>query len=228
MKDYFSHDYNSRNDKKLVKAAMKFELCSAIGAYWCIVEMLYEEGGYLPLLEYERIVFELRTSNELITYLLYESELFINDGERFWSETAIERLKLRANKSQKARESIENRWKRKSDTNVLQTKNERNTSKVKESKENESKINISFDIFWNLYDKKKGDKNKLEKKWNNLTNEERQKIITYVPKYKLETLDKQFRKNPETFLNNKTWNDELLIKVQEKEIFKSNPFPYAK
>ena len=140
MKDYFSHDYNSRNDTKLVRAGMKFGLCQAIGAYWCIVEMLYEEGGYLPLSEYERITFELRCPNELITYLINDSELFENDGEMFWSNTAIERLKMRASKSQKARESIEYRWYRKRNTNVSETNNERNTSKVKESEsENESK-----------------------------------------------------------------------------------------
>lgn len=140
MKDYFSHDYNSRNDKKLVKAGMKFDLCTAIGAYWCIVEMLYEDGGYLLLSEYERITYELRCSNELVTYLIHESDLFVNDGERFWSETAIERLKLRASKSQKARESIENRWNKHRNTNVLQTNNDRNTSKVKESKVNNKYI----------------------------------------------------------------------------------------
>ena len=138
MKDYFSHDYNSRNDTKLVRAGMKFGLCQAIGAYWCIVEMLYEEGGYLPLSEYERITFELRCPNELITYLINDSELFETDGEMFWSNTAIERLKMRASKSQKARESIEYRWYRKRNTNVSETNNERNTSKGKES-ENESK-----------------------------------------------------------------------------------------
>ena len=100
--------------------------------------MLYEEGGYLPLSEYERITFELRCSNELITHLINDSELFENDGEMFWSNTAIERLQMRSSKSQKARESIEHRWSKKRNTNVLKTNNERNTSKVKES-ENESK-----------------------------------------------------------------------------------------
>ena len=133
MKDYFSHDYNSRNDTKLVRAGMKFGLCQAIGAYWCIVEMLYEEGGYLPLSEYERITFELRCQNELITYLINDSELFENDGEMFWSNTAIERLKMRAEKSDKARKSIETRWDRKRNTNVHETNNERNTRKGKES-----------------------------------------------------------------------------------------------
>lgn len=149
MKDYFSHDYNSRNDKKLVNAFMKFGL-ESIGAYWCIVEMLYEEGGYLLLSEYERITFELRSNNECIKYLLNDSDLFKNDGLKFWSESAIERLKLRSEKSEKARKSIESRWNRKQNTNVIRTNEERNTNKVKESKEKET--NAKAFIYSEFYD----------------------------------------------------------------------------
>jgi uncharacterized protein (DUF608 family) len=121
---------------------------AGIGAYWCIVEMLYEEGGYLPLSEYERITFELRTTENVIRYLIDNSDLFVNDGEKFWSETAIERLNKRAEKSQKARESIENRWnKQKENTNVIRTYNEGNTIKEKESKVKEKKEdNIECDF----------------------------------------------------------------------------------
>jgi hypothetical protein len=71
-------------------------------------------------------------------------------------------------------------------------------------------INIKFDVFWNLYDKKRGDKIKIEKKWNKLKNDERTAIIEYIPKYKESQPDKQFRKDPDTFLNNKSWNDEII------------------
>ena len=77
-------------------------------------------------------------------------------------------------------------------------------------KEQDKDINIPFEDFWNLYDKKRGDKVKLEKKWNNLTDIERNKIIDYIPKYKESQPDKAFRKDPETFLNNKSWNDEII------------------
>jgi hypothetical protein len=70
-------------------------------------------------------------------------------------------------------------------------------------------INIPFETFWNLYDKKI-EKDKCESKWNKLTDKERENIINYLPKYKLSTPDKQYRKNPETFFNNKTWNDEII------------------
>lgn len=73
----------------------------------------------------------------------------------------------------------------------------------------EKEPNISFETFWNAYDKKRGDKEKLSKKWGKLTDAIRTEIMAYVPKYVKATPDKEYRKNPETFLNNKTWEDEL-------------------
>lgn len=72
-------------------------------------------------------------------------------------------------------------------------------------------LNVDFETFWNEYEKKVGDKSKLEKKWITLSDKERESIIEYIPLYKLSQPDKQFRKNPSTFLNNKSWNDEIII-----------------
>ncbi|MBY9021921.1 MAG: hypothetical protein KGD67_12770 [Candidatus Lokiarchaeota archaeon] len=36
-------------------------------------------------------------------------------------------------------------------------------------------------------------------------------IMDYLPMYKNAEPNKKFRKNPETFLNNESWNDELII-----------------
>lgn len=142
MKEYFSHDFNARNDKKIISLIMKCGL-EGLGAFWCIVEMLYEESGYLKIEEYERITFELRSNNDLIKSVIFDFDLFKNDGEKFWSESVLERLKLRMDKSEKARQSVEKRWgKYERNTNVLGTKNERNTSKVKKSKVKKSKVFI--------------------------------------------------------------------------------------
>ena len=87
-----------------------------------------------------------------------------------------------------------------------------NTPKVKLSKVNESKdINkIDFEIVWNLYDKKKGDKDKLKIRWDKLSFSIQQLIIEHIPKYKIEQPDKIYRKNFETYLNNKSYNDEII------------------
>ena len=86
-----------------------------------------------------------------------------------------------------------------------------NTSKevLKKNKE-DKELNIAFDIFWDLYDKKVGDKDKLEKKWIALKSEERQKAIKHIPLYKEAQPDKKFRKDPSTYLNNKSFNDEII------------------
>jgi len=82
---------------------------------------------------------------------------------------------------------------------------------------------FNFENFWNLYDKKVGDKSKLEKKYRKLTSDERSAIFEYIPMYKAAIPDKQFRKNPETFLNNKSWNDELIPKNKMNSAFPIHP-----
>jgi hypothetical protein len=69
---------------------------------------------------------------------------------------------------------------------------------------------IQFSYFWDMYDKKVGDKSGLEKKWAKLTYQEKQEIMIYLPKYKISQPDKQFRKNPDTFLNQRGWEHELV------------------
>ncbi len=75
---------------------------------------------------------------------------------------------------------------------------------------NDQIINYAFDEFWSAYDKKVGSKSKLERKWIKLSAEQRAAVMAHVPKYVVATPDKRYRKNPETYLNNESWNDEIL------------------
>jgi hypothetical protein len=70
---------------------------------------------------------------------------------------------------------------------------------------------FTFEEFWDLYDKKVGDKTKLKKKWDNLKETEREKIKEHIPLYKMSQPDKKYRKDPQTYLNNKSWNDEIIL-----------------
>ena len=92
-----------------------------------------------------------------------------------------------------------------------------------EDKEQEQYINIDFEYYWNEYDKKIGDKKKLKSKWDKLSDQERQDAMNYIDLYKISVPDKQFRKNPETFLNNKSWNDEIINRTNTS----SNKLSYA-
>ena len=85
----------------------------------------------------------------------------------------------------------------------------------------EPEIYPTFEHFWNEYDKKVGDKDKLIKKFNRLSQKDKEAIMEYLPKYKLAQPNKQYRKNPETFLNNKSWNDEIIgVQSTEDTLFK--------
>lgn len=68
----------------------------------------------------------------------------------------------------------------------------------------------TFDNIWNLYDKKVGCKDKLRKKWNSMSKADRKAATEYVPLYVIATEDKKYRKNFQTFLNQRGWEDELI------------------
>lgn len=134
---YFSHDYNARMDRKIYALRIKHKM-EGVGIYWCILEMLYEEGGKLPIIDYERIAFELQTDCERIKSVIEDFELFFNDGKFFWSNSALTRLNIRKEKSEKAKKSAQQRWgKKEENANALQTLSEGNA--IKERKVNENK-----------------------------------------------------------------------------------------
>lgn len=87
------------------------------------------------------------------------------------------------------------------------TPHEKNfTHKNKVIKNKEEKI--SFGDFWDLYDKKTGDKKALKKKWDSFPLETQKMILDFIPKYKKYQPEKKYRKNPSTFFNQSGWLDE--------------------
>jgi hypothetical protein len=68
-----------------------------------------------------------------------------------------------------------------------------------------------FEQWWNDYDKKVS-KDKAITKWNILTSDEKQLALKIVQEYVNSTPDKTFRKDPTTYLNNKSFNDEIIIR----------------
>jgi len=77
-----------------------------------------------------------------------------------------------------------------------------------------------FENFWIDYDKKVGDKERIQKKFEGLSEKIREEIRLHLPKYKDSQPEKKFRKNPETFINQKGWTHEI-IKANDKSNQKS-------
>ena len=69
----------------------------------------------------------------------------------------------------------------------------------------------SFDEWWQLYNKKRG-KEKCMKKWAKLSAKDKSLCIAATPAYVASTPDPTYRKDPITYLNNKSWNDEIYFR----------------
>ena len=77
-----------------------------------------------------------------------------------------------------------------------------------------NELNVPFEFWWDEYRKKVGNIKKLQKKWAALKDEERQQAFDHTKLYVASTPDKTYRKNPETYINNKSWNDEIIKKTE--------------
>ena len=80
----------------------------------------------------------------------------------------------------------------------------------------------SFDLVWNLYEKK-GNRKTSEKKWSNLKNHCREAALKHIPLYVKSTPDKKYRKNFETYINQEVWNDEIILDDYEQKRRNANP-----
>lgn len=159
MPEYFSHDYNARNDIKLKRLFMTHGV-AGLGIYWCIVEMIYEGGGKIAAEMLPVIAFDLRAEEDTVNSIVSDFGLFETENGFITSESIQRRLGLRAEKSIKAKSSANSRWKKTEkdaedmrtqcdgNANAMRTHNSRNANaspnKIKENKRKENKNNIGF------------------------------------------------------------------------------------
>lgn len=101
---------------------------------------------------------------------------------------------------------------------ILESKGYKITAPPKEVKDE-----YTFERAWDLYDKKVGCKAKLEKKWNSMSKKDRKAAIEYIPLYVISQPDKQYRKNFQTFLNQRGWEDELIGATPPPTSVNENP-----
>lgn len=215
--DYFPHDADMRNHRKIKAIRNKFG--NAGFAVWVMfLEYLTDQEGNQS--EYADLEFELLSGDfntepeqikEIIDYCLQLGLLQLED-DFVRSKSLDDRLAPVYQKRDRMRQISQLRIEKLNEKKAEQSKKPapKPAPEKEEVVDLTNQINIDFDFFWNEYDKKVGDKAKLKKKWERLTDKERQAIMDYIPPYKEAQPDKAFRKNPETFLNNKSWNDEII------------------
>lgn len=74
----------------------------------------------------------------------------------------------------------------------------------------------TFDDWWDLYGKKRGRK-KTEAKWNRMCDADKIACMKATPAYVSSIDDRQFQKDPLTYLNGECWNDELIFRQDNEQ-----------
>ena len=92
---------------------------------------------------------------------------------------------------------------------VKEKEKEKDKEKDKEKEKEKEPEKISFEIFWDKYDKKI-DRAKCEPKWNRLTRNDQELCLYSITDYVNNTPDKKYRRDPETYLNNRSWENEII------------------
>ncbi len=72
---------------------------------------------------------------------------------------------------------------------------------------------LSFGRFWEEFGNKVGNKTAVEKKWNELTNDEKVAVFKAIPRYHRHmTITNCFQAMPATWLNGRRWEDSYSTK----------------
>lgn len=166
---YFQHDYNARNDPKLQALIVEMGV-AGIGIYWCLVEMLYEQDGEMPMSSIKSIAYNLHVKQKTVERVIKDFGLFDYDEDKaenvekspkmFRNKSVLKRLNRIIDISEKRKRAIETRWKSKknnenneykcntnecdNDTNEVQTEYKSNTPIIKENDIKEDKIKEDY------------------------------------------------------------------------------------
>lgn len=110
MCQYFSHDYNARFDIKLRR--LRFDMgLYGLGAYWGIVEELYNCGNVLRVSDIKMVARSLSTTAKKLMRVITDYDLFSivedEEGDYICSKSVARRLELRRDASKQRERSDE-------------------------------------------------------------------------------------------------------------------------
>ena len=219
---WIKHDTDANQDAKLQNVLLDYGL-EGYGLYWYCMELIagkVAKNNITFELEHDARIIARNTGSsaqkvaEMMTY-------FVNIGLFECSNNVITCLKLakRLDQSMTSNTQMREIIKNFKDNDNLVTHHDAimtPSDKVMQDKIRSDKnrkeeiIHSRFAEFWDLY-AKKIDSKKCESKFNKLTKTEVEKLFEVLPRYIQSTPDKQYRKNPLTWLNGKCWNDDIQV-----------------
>ena len=150
VQEYFSHDVFTRENLKIKKLISKHGM-QGYGVFWAIVEFLHNNDNKLKADELGIIAFDLGVDIALVESVVKDFKFFSIRKNVISSQRVARNIKLKKEKSEKARKKANKRWTSVSDDAAALPQQcssnaiKENESKVNESKEKEIKEDESIE-----------------------------------------------------------------------------------
>lgn len=106
-KEYFPHDYGARLSLRGIRKDYGLQ---GVGFYWCFVEILHEEGGYIKESDLDNIAYDLQVAPELCYAVTHNYDLFTVKKGKIFSERVLRNIKKRAEISAARKRAASERW----------------------------------------------------------------------------------------------------------------------
>ena len=106
-KEYFPHDYGARLSLRGIRKDFGLQ---GLGFYWCFVEILHEEGGYISEKDLDNIAYDLQVEPELCYAITHNYDLFTVKKGKIFSERVLRNIKKRAEISAARKKAARDRW----------------------------------------------------------------------------------------------------------------------
>lgn len=232
---YFSHDSNARHDPKIT--AMR-GVYGSVGYAWffMFIEMMRETDGYRLDIKskyaFNAYAMQMQCEPDAIASFVHdcvnEFDLFLSDGDTFWSESLIRRMDKAHERSKKAADSANARWSKRP-KNANASKSNANASKmdaIKESKESKESKDINpcvecdeeFENWYSIYPKEGSVRKKAYDSWKILWRDKKidiDKLISGTHAYINYQNHNEYKIcGAQVFLNQQRWNDEWKVPLR--------------
>lgn len=116
---YFSHDFYSRDN--LSNLRMKCGL-EGYGIYWCLVEIMHENGGKIKESDIDGIAYNLHTDVEKIQEVIKNCDTFISKKGVITSKRVLDNIEKREKISAIRREAVAQRWNKPDESELPEVK----------------------------------------------------------------------------------------------------------
>lgn len=223
---YFSHDYNARNDEKILMLRATHGL-EGYGVYWALAEMMYESAT--GRLRYDKLAgmafglgIDVKALKEVVDTCVNEG-LFTKEHNLIWSE-AVEKRKEKLDKIRKIRAEVGRLGGLASNSQAngkqMVSKPKQRKEKGKEKKVKDIEEPPEFEPLWKTYPRREGRKDALKHfKATVKTTEDLANIKLAVKNYAdyitKAGKDREFTKMGSTFFND--WEEWVVSPADEEE-----------